>query len=70
MRDRVWSWHRHNPSISPLKRNKDEERDGGEKEGNMYKLRRIDLAAIGGVRNERGDKRETGRDGRKLGAAE
>lgn len=41
-----------------------------EKEGNMYKLRRIDLAAIGGVRNERGDKRETGRDGRKLGAAE
>ena len=28
MRDRVWSWHRHNSSILPLKRAKDEETDG------------------------------------------
>lgn len=65
MTDKLWK-----ARLTETKREAGDQKKQVEKEGNMYKLRRIDLAAIGGVRNERGDKRETGRDGRKLGAAE
>ncbi len=53
MRDRVWSWHRHNSSILPLKREKDEEKDGGVWED----------TAISGLDN--GERKEERREKRK-----